>query len=256
MSAVAPLAEVFTSFQGEGPLVGVRQLFVRVRGCDLTCRYCDTRAARQLTGACRVEQQAASEKWLELPGSLTAEEVLSAAGLEAPAGSPAVRLPIHSIALTGGEPLLYPDFALSLAQAARRLGLGAYLETAGHRPEELETVIGAFDYVSMDFKLASTLEVAVPAERFVRSYEVAQRIQVWVKMVVTGDTCTCEVAEACAALAEVSPRGPLILQPVTPLDCGLPAANPAKLHELYEAAASFVEDVRVIPQCHRLLGIL
>ena len=38
MSTAVPLAEVFTSFQGEGPLVGVCQLFVRVRGCDLACR--------------------------------------------------------------------------------------------------------------------------------------------------------------------------------------------------------------------------
>ena len=41
----ATINEVFASVQGEGSWVGQRHLFVRFTGCDLSCRYCDTRAA-------------------------------------------------------------------------------------------------------------------------------------------------------------------------------------------------------------------
>ena len=72
---VAPLAEVFSSFQGEGPLVGVRQVFVRLRGCELTCKYCDTAEARSLTGSCRVEHEPGSGVWEEVGNPLTVEQV-------------------------------------------------------------------------------------------------------------------------------------------------------------------------------------
>ena len=38
----ANLVEVFSSFQGEGPLVGASTLFVRFGECDLRCRWCDS----------------------------------------------------------------------------------------------------------------------------------------------------------------------------------------------------------------------
>jgi 7-carboxy-7-deazaguanine synthase len=36
------LSEIFVSFQGEGAHVGRRHLFVRLAGCNIRCRYCDT----------------------------------------------------------------------------------------------------------------------------------------------------------------------------------------------------------------------
>ena len=38
----APVMEVFCSIQGEGLWVGQPQTFLRLRGCPLRCRYCDT----------------------------------------------------------------------------------------------------------------------------------------------------------------------------------------------------------------------
>ncbi|HPX77174.1 MAG TPA: 7-carboxy-7-deazaguanine synthase QueE, partial [Methanobacterium sp.] len=36
------ISEIFSSIQGEGKLVGRRQVFIRFSGCNLTCNYCDT----------------------------------------------------------------------------------------------------------------------------------------------------------------------------------------------------------------------
>ena len=46
MNEVGFISEVFLSFQGEGIHVGRLQLFVRLAGCGLRCRYCDTVDAR------------------------------------------------------------------------------------------------------------------------------------------------------------------------------------------------------------------
>ena len=38
----AKINEIFSSIQGEGPIVGYKQLFIRFCGCNLHCDYCDT----------------------------------------------------------------------------------------------------------------------------------------------------------------------------------------------------------------------
>ena len=66
----APIVELFSSLQGEGLLVGERQVFVRFAGCNLECAYCDTPAARSAPPTCRVEATPGAQDWQELPLSL------------------------------------------------------------------------------------------------------------------------------------------------------------------------------------------
>ncbi len=62
-----------------------------------------------------------------------------------------------TIGLTGGEPLLHTPFLVELLPQVRSVtSLPVYLETGGHRPEQLDTILPYIDSMGMDFKLPST----------------------------------------------------------------------------------------------------
>ena len=42
------ISEIFTSIEGEGILFGTKTMFVRMAGCHLRCRWCDTLYALQM----------------------------------------------------------------------------------------------------------------------------------------------------------------------------------------------------------------
>ena len=79
--------EIFSSIQGEGILIGRRQIFVRFSGCNLDCNYCDTSKSRNPI----------------LGDLITKEELINKI-------NNLITPDFHSISLTGGEPLLHSDF--------------------------------------------------------------------------------------------------------------------------------------------------
>ena len=44
------LSEVFLSIQGEGPSAGTPAHFIRLQGCDVGCRWCDTKYSWEFSG--------------------------------------------------------------------------------------------------------------------------------------------------------------------------------------------------------------
>lgn len=61
------------------------------------------------------------------------------------------------VTLSGGEPLLYPDFARELLDFCRQLGVGTAVETTGCVPaESLEAVLPVLDTVLIDLKFADS----------------------------------------------------------------------------------------------------
>ncbi|HSB32117.1 MAG TPA: radical SAM protein [Candidatus Sulfobium mesophilum] len=97
------ICEIFTSIQGESTYAGLPCTFVRLSGCNLRCRYCDT-------------------KYSYYEGvEMSAEDII---GHVRAAGVPLVEI-------TGGEPLLQQQDALLLVRDLLNEGYEVLVETNG-----------------------------------------------------------------------------------------------------------------------------
>jgi len=243
----AALVEVFSSAQGEGPLVGCRQVFVRFCGCNLECAYCDTEHVREPT--CRFER---------VPGSASFDNIDNPVPLE--------RLLVHlenwqkeyqglhhSISLTGGEPLHHGNVLLKWLPELRKI-LPIYLETNGTQVTVLEDLIDDIDYISMDIKLSSVCGFPTPWDLHRSFLRVSAGKTTCVKLVVDAHTPSVEVEMAADLVRSLTPDTVLVLQPLTRNDrVHIPSS---RLLELQAVALKHVADVRVIPQTHRFLNLL
>lgn len=260
---LALVQEVFSSLQGEGPLVGLRQVFVRLAFCPLQCAYCDT-PMHTPTGEGFIELEPGSDQWHSLPHNpVSAEGLLEAIKPLLALGNP------HSVSFTGGEPLLYPGFLAQLLPLLQAQGQKTYLETSGTQPEALKTVLPWLNYVAMDIKLPSATGQAARWAQH-RAFlscclKASQQTQTFLKLVVTAQTTPQELAEVLAVVADARKTTgfgqplPLILQPVSLLP-GQPKAlrpKPSQLQQ-WEMTLSVCPEnlqVRVIPQTHKTLGV-
>ena len=100
-----PVAEIFSSINGEGPLAGQLAVFVRFQGCNLRCRYCDTAWANAADAPCT---------------RLSASQILSSVRESG----------ISNVTLTGGEPLLQEGLEELICLLARD-GRHIEIETNG-----------------------------------------------------------------------------------------------------------------------------
>jgi len=243
----AELIEVFSSIQGEGMLVGCRQVFVRMAMCNLACSYCDTPYAPQQS--CRVEDAPASGNFRNLPNPVSLETLYNILhGWER-------QLPglHHSISLTGGEPLVQATVLGEWLPALRRL-LPIYLETNGTLAAELEPLLPFIDWISMDIKLASQSGVPTPWQEHCNFLALAREKECQVKAVIGEETPKREVEAVARMVEDVAADVPLILQPLT--RDGRIAISPRALIDLHTAAARYHSATRVIPQSHRFIGLL
>lgn len=244
------VVEVFSGIQGEGLYVGCRQIFVRLCGCNLDCAFCDTPDARSAVSVCRFERVPGARDFVSLPNPVGLDRVISLVkSLDTPRGLH------HSVVLTGGEPLLDIEWAASLVRAVRESGIRVMIETNGTLAANLERVLPWLDMISMDIKLPSTSGcVDLLAEH--RDFIVAAtNTELYVKIVVSSSTLAEEVVAAVRTVGEADRRIPVVLQPVTEHGGVRPPA-PDQVLAWQSLCAEHVDDVRVIPQCHKILGQL
>lgn len=237
------ILEIFSSVQGEGKYIGARQVFLRFAGCNIKCSFCDT--AVQPPAFCRIESIPGTGAYEELPNPLSVKEVAARIhSFLAPVRH-------HSISLTGGEPLLHGDFIRALAS---EVNAPFFLETNGTLYEELENILDVISYVSMDIKLPSIVGKPLWKEHH-RFLHLLRNHDAYVKIVVAENTSEEEFREAVHLVAHIAPQILFVLQPVTPFG-GVHAPTAKKLLQLQAEAAEHLTNVRVIPQAHRMMGLL
>ncbi|MCC5619075.1 7-carboxy-7-deazaguanine synthase QueE [Nostoc sp. CHAB 5836] len=255
----ARLIEVFSAIQGEGLNVGTRQIFIRFALCDLRCHFCDSAHTWNVPATCRIERSPGLRDFeihsnpVPLPILIQWVEQQNLPCLH------------DSISLTGGEPLLHAPFLTEFLPPVRAItGLPVYLETGGHRPEQLAMILPYLDSVGMDFKLPS-----VSGESYWQEHSKFLQLchdsylNVFVKIIVSQNTDPAELKRSALLVAEVSPDISVFLQPVTPLAVSeqfspIPVLAPSSNQVLTWQALmkGFVKDVRVIPQTHKMLNQL
>ncbi len=241
----ANVIEIFSSVQGEGKYIGCRQIFVRLADCNLNCAYCDTNFQR--ADFCKVETSAGSMIFRDEKNPLNAAQVVDI--IKNFCGE----VPTHSISFTGGEPLLHWQFVRDVASVLKNFGVKIFLETNGTLHDELKKISGAIDIVSMDIKLPSVGKNLFNLhEKFLR---VACEKDLYVKIVVAAETTREEFLSAVELIANVDKKILLIIQPVTPVK-KIHAASPEKILSFQVAALQKLENVRVIPQMHKIISLL
>jgi len=169
-----------------------------------------------------------------------------------------------TVSVTGGEPLLWPEFLLGLRPLLKRRRV--HLETAGAHPLTLGRVLDACDHVSADLKLP--LDMEPPEEVGFSSQEASPSTEVdWqiarrsflesirgrdacCKVVVVGGRSAGDFAGLFADVRECAPELTLFLQPATPIR-GATAPTSAALAEIVSSAERAGLSVRVLGQLHR-----
>ena len=242
--------EVFASIQGEGSWVGQRHIFVRFIGCDLRCAYCDTPdAVKSVPGTvvrdCRAQISPGSLDRQPIPNPITPEQLFSfCCRLRIPGLSRPV------LSLTGGEPLLHTPFLKEWLPSERKTSR-IYLETSGVHFAEMRALAGLIDVVSMDIKLPSATGQKAHWDEHRKFLSATEGVERFVKAVVTGSTVPEEILIAARLVAEQDRTVPFIIQPAN----GPMSPEAGSLILFQDIALEILEDVRVIPQVHKMLQL-
>lgn len=224
-------------------------MFVRLVDCNLDCRYCDTVQGK--TEPCRVETKPGSGEFSHIHQPVPLQSVLDIVSEWINALPDAH----HSVSLTGGEPLLSADDLNAWLPQIRRL-LPIHLETNGTMHVALEKVVQHLDYISMDIKLPSTAGCSEDLwDLHQRFLQTAYGQNVTVKVVVGDNTDAGEISRVCDIIASVDRAIPLFFQPLSLQGASVGISAVHLLH-LQAHASALLPDVRVIPQMHKLLGVL
>ena len=246
-AAAGNVSELFVSFQGEGSHAGRRQLFVRAGGCPLRCRWCDTPESLVPVARCRI---------LGPDGTRARANPFTVEALDAEVrGLADAAPPIHAIALTGGEPVAQADFFAAWL-ATRSTRLPVLLETAGVLPQRLERLLPWVAIVSLDVKCPSNTGERARWDEHAAclAAAVGDGRDVYVKMPVDEGTAPDDVERGARLVATAGV--PLFLTPLTRPDSAALTLGAAELDRLQALASRHHPDVRVLPQLHKVLGIL
>ncbi|MCX5700089.1 MAG: 7-carboxy-7-deazaguanine synthase QueE [Candidatus Omnitrophica bacterium] len=218
------ISEVFDSIQGEGLYMGEKQIFVRFYGCNLKCKFCDTKL----------------NSFMEYEPDELFNEIMM------------YRDKYHSISFTGGEPLLQSHFLKEILELTHKNDHINYLETNGTLYHELKNVIDYIHIVAMDIKLPSSTGLDNFWESHRHFMEIASRREVFIKTIISRSTQADELRTALRLIREVAKGAILVLQPDS-------SEDKVYLHDKLETFRELARKERVtacvVEQMHKVIGV-
>ena len=220
----AKIAEIFESLQGEGIYAGVKQVFVRFFGCNLSCIFCDTplKHFREYS-----------------PKALT-KEISKFSDY-------------HSLCFTGGEPLLQADFLRGFLEEFSALKKKTYLETNGTLVSELLKILDFVDIIAMDFKLPSTASCGSFWKEHEEFLKASSSKDVFVKIVASQKTKGEDIVLAANIIKRIKPDVAVVLQPHW-RDVGGALLDKMESYR-QEFLKAGISKVGLFPQMHKSAGI-
>ena len=216
------IKEIFESIQGEGPYVGYKQLFVRFCNCNLKCNYRDT-------------EFSSDNDYEEYNPCELADKVNS-------------YKTIHSVSLTGGEPLLSAEF---LKEFLPRTDKKIYLETNATLAEKFNEIKPSVDIVSADIKLESATGIKGSYKFHEKFFEQCKGIETFAKIVFNSKITDEEIENCCNLGRQFEIE--LVLQPEMINDKMSVSSEFAA--EILDKFLEKYENVRLIPQVHKFLDV-
>ncbi len=125
------VVETFVSINGEGKKAGRLAMFIRLKGCNLNCSYCDTAWANEKKAACEM-----------LTSRQITDRILESG--------------VKLVTLTGGEPLLDENIGELIGSILMLPQIELEIETNGSVPIRFYKERDARLSMTMDYKLPSS----------------------------------------------------------------------------------------------------
>jgi 7-carboxy-7-deazaguanine synthase len=232
------VSEIFTSFEGEGIFIGKKTLFIRLSGCHLKCRWCDTRYALPLDSGIDYQVEEIKDQIVKELQPFT-----------------------YKVNFTGGEPLLQIEAVIQLADFIKRhTNLKTYIESSCFDSELFSKILPYMDICKIEFKTEDSK--VVEEEHYNKlllnefrclDLAVQNNKTTYIKIVVTNSTKLDSFKNLVYNIPKkirTSDIMGLIIQPSDSID--QPTVN--KLLNIYDIVQPIFPEVRIIPQLHKVIG--
>jgi len=230
--------EIFTSIEGEGILYGTKTLFVRLAGCPYSCFYCDTLDALPLDSG---KEYSINEAYDLIDKNLQKNT--------------------YKVNFTGGEPLIQYETVSELAKYVKSKGIPTYLESACFDSKKFLYVLPSIDFVKIEFKtidsefidtkhypnlIKNTLECL---EASINANKIT-----YIKIVVSSNTQFSSFNELVDKIFKIASKETIsgfIIQPTTSIS----EPSLEKLIEFYDSVYPYYDQVRIVPQLHKIINV-
>jgi 7-carboxy-7-deazaguanine synthase len=233
------ISEIFTSIEGEGIFFGTKTLFVRVAGCHLKCLWCDTAYA--------LPMKSGHDYTLDYVKNLI---------------STYLQPNTYKVNFTGGEPLLQYESIIELAKYIKEeKGLKTYIESSCFDSKRFQKVLPHIDICKIEFKMSDSKVInarhygnLLRNEIQCLNLSIDSHKTTYIKIVITGSTNLDEFKNLLKSIfmhTKASNLAGFIIQP----SYGVDEPTVERLFNFYDIVYPMYQDVRIIPQLHKAIGV-